>query len=64
MAARAHGLRKSLTLSESRLWEELRAGRLLGVRFRRQVVLGCRYVPVCSSMPPPESRFLQEHAAT
>jgi very-short-patch-repair endonuclease len=44
MAARAHGLRHSLTVSESRLWRELRAGRLLGVIFRRQAPVGGRFI--------------------
>jgi very-short-patch-repair endonuclease len=44
LAARAHGLRKTPTLSECRLWRELSAGKVLGVRFRRQVPVGGRFV--------------------
>jgi very-short-patch-repair endonuclease len=44
LAARAHGLRKAPTLSEARLWRELSAGKVLGVRFRRQVPVGGRWV--------------------
>jgi very-short-patch-repair endonuclease len=40
IAARAHGLRLSPTLSERKLWSALSARRLLGVVFRRQVPLG------------------------
>ena len=42
IVARAAALRAAPTTTEALLWEALRAGRL-GVRFRRQVVLG-RYV--------------------
>ena len=43
--ARAAGHRASLTVSERRLWEELAAGRVLGVRFRRQApLLGSRFI--------------------
>jgi very-short-patch-repair endonuclease len=35
--------RRGLTESERRLWEALR-GRKLGVQFRRQVVIGGRYI--------------------
>jgi very-short-patch-repair endonuclease len=40
LASRASALRKFSTLSERRLWQELSGGRVLGVRFRRQVVVG------------------------
>jgi very-short-patch-repair endonuclease len=40
LRARASALRDFSTLSERRLWQELSAGRVLGVRFRRQVVVG------------------------
>ncbi len=36
---RAHGMRKHLTFSEQKLWQELR-GSKLGVAFRRQVPIG------------------------
>jgi very-short-patch-repair endonuclease len=39
LAARAHGLRASLTLSEQRLWAALR-NRQLGAAFRRQMPVG------------------------
>jgi very-short-patch-repair endonuclease len=39
LEARAHHLRQHPTLTEQRLWAELRGGRL-GVTFRRQVVIG------------------------
>ena len=39
LAQRAHALRAFPTLSEAKLWQELK-GRKLGVAFRRQVVLG------------------------
>jgi very-short-patch-repair endonuclease len=43
LAARAHAMRAYASEPERRLWHELRAGRL-GIVFRRQVVLGERYV--------------------
>jgi very-short-patch-repair endonuclease len=43
LEARAHGLRKAPTVSESALWAELR-GKKLGVSFRRQVPLAGRCV--------------------
>ena len=43
LAARAQALREFATVSERRLWVELRSGQL-GVSFRRQVVLGGRYI--------------------
>ena len=39
LAARAHGLRASLTVSERKLWEALSAGKA-GARFKRQVPIG------------------------
>ena len=39
---RAHFMRKHLTFSEQKLWQELR-GSKLGVAFRRQVAIG-RYI--------------------
>jgi very-short-patch-repair endonuclease len=42
LSCKAHDLRHHPTLSEQRLWSELRCGRL-GVPFRRQVVIG-RYI--------------------
>ena len=42
LSCKAHALRHHPTLSEQRLWAELRGGRL-GVPFRRQVVIG-RYI--------------------
>jgi very-short-patch-repair endonuclease len=42
IVARAAAFRAALTTTEALLWEELRAEKL-GVRFRRQVVLG-RYI--------------------
>src|SRR6187200_2048281 len=44
LAARARGHRFSPTLSEARLWRELSAGRVLWVVFRRQVLVGGRYI--------------------
>jgi very-short-patch-repair endonuclease len=43
MAQRAHAFRAQLTPSEQKLWAELRGGRL-GVQFRRQVVVGSRFI--------------------
>jgi very-short-patch-repair endonuclease len=43
LAARAHDMRTHAPEPERKLWERLRAGQL-GVAFRRQVVLGERYV--------------------
>jgi very-short-patch-repair endonuclease len=43
LAARAHDMRRFAREPERRLWRELRGG-LLGVVFRRQVVLGDRYI--------------------
>jgi len=43
LAARAHGMRRALSPAEARLWLALRGGQL-GVTFRRQVVLGQRYI--------------------
>jgi very-short-patch-repair endonuclease len=36
---RARGLRREQTAAEARLWEQLRANRLNGLRFRRQQVI-------------------------
>jgi very-short-patch-repair endonuclease len=38
LTTRASALREFSTVSERKLWQELSAGRVLGVRFRRQVV--------------------------
>ena len=38
--ANARELRKNLTLAEAALWKRLRAGRFLGLHFRRQHILG------------------------
>ena len=43
LAARAHSMRQALSPAEARLWLALRGGQL-GVTFRRQVVLGQRYI--------------------
>jgi len=43
LAARAHDMRAYASGPERRLWLELRGGQL-GVVFRRQVVLGQRYI--------------------
>ena len=43
MLERAKTLRKEMTLAESLLWQRLRAGRLEGIHFRRQQVIG-RYI--------------------
>jgi very-short-patch-repair endonuclease len=43
LEARAHGMRHALSPAEARLWQAIRAGKL-GVQFRRQVVLGDRYI--------------------
>ncbi len=43
LAARAHDMRVYASEPERRLWQALRGGRL-GIVFRRQVVLGQRYV--------------------
>jgi Protein of unknown function (DUF559) len=43
LATRAHGLRLFALEPERALWRELRGGRL-GLAFRRQVVLGNRYI--------------------
>jgi very-short-patch-repair endonuclease len=46
----ARSLRRSMTWSEQRLWQALRAKRLGGVKFRRQHVLGPYVVDFfCSS---------------
>lgn|SRR5574341_1361881 len=41
---RARELRKALTPAEAKLWAYLRAGKLSGVKFRRQHAIG-NYVP-------------------
>ena len=43
LTARAHALREFATVSERRLWQALSGGKA-GVRFRRHVVLGGRYI--------------------
>jgi very-short-patch-repair endonuclease len=43
LAARAHGLRGAPTLSEAKLWAELR-GSKLGIAFRRQVPVGHGFI--------------------
>ena len=43
LGARAHGTRRALSPAEARLWFALGGGQL-GVTFRRQVVLGQRYI--------------------
>jgi very-short-patch-repair endonuclease len=43
MTGRARGLRKSMTEAEKRLWARLR-GDVLGVRFRRQLVIDRQYI--------------------
>ena len=43
LAARAHGLRSSLTVSERRLWAALSAGQT-GVCFRRQVPVAGKWI--------------------
>ena len=43
MLERAKTLRKEMTLAESLLWQRLRAGRLDGIHFLRQQVIG-RYI--------------------
>jgi very-short-patch-repair endonuclease len=43
MTGRARGLRKAMTEAEKRLWARLR-GDVLGVRFRRQLVIDQRYI--------------------
>ena len=43
LVARAHGLRKTPTLSERKLWGELSAGKA-GISFRRQVPLAGRWI--------------------
>ena len=43
LGARAHGMRRALSPAEARLWLALGGGKL-GVAFRRQVVLGQRYI--------------------
>ena len=40
---RARAMRRELTVPERKLWHALRAGRLDGAKFRRQVVIG-RYI--------------------
>jgi very-short-patch-repair endonuclease len=40
MLARARELRSEMTPAESRLWQRLRTGRLEGVHFRRQQIIG------------------------
>ena len=37
----AHRMRSALTEAELKLWNELRAHRLMGLGFRRQVPIGC-----------------------
>jgi very-short-patch-repair endonuclease len=55
LEARARELREHPTLSEARLWQELRGGRL-GAAFRRQVVIGNYIVDFLA----PESRLVVE----
>jgi very-short-patch-repair endonuclease len=43
MTSRARGLRNGMTEAERRLWARLR-GDVLGVRFRRQLVIDQRYI--------------------
>ena len=43
LGARAHGMRRALSPAEARLWLALQGGQL-GATFRRQVVLGQRYI--------------------
>jgi very-short-patch-repair endonuclease len=44
LAARARAMRLAQTSSERKLWSALRGGRLGGIAFRRQVVIGERIV--------------------
>jgi very-short-patch-repair endonuclease len=50
MQGRARELRREMTLAERRLWGALRGGGVLGLRFRRQVVLGV-YVADFACLP-------------
>ncbi|MEL7701469.1 DUF559 domain-containing protein [Citromicrobium bathyomarinum] len=43
LTRRARDMRKGMTEPETRLWFELRGGRFLGLKFRRQKVIG-RYI--------------------
>jgi very-short-patch-repair endonuclease len=56
LRARASALREFSTISERKLWQELSAGRVLGVRFRRQVVVG----PFIADFLAPTLRLIVE----
>ena len=56
LVERAHALRQFSTVSEGRLWLELSGGRLLGVRFRRQVPVG----PFIADFLAPALRLIVE----
>ena len=43
LEARAQGMRRAPTSTEELLWQELRGSRL-GTPFRRQAVVGCRFI--------------------
>ena len=50
MRERARAMRSDMTEAERRLWQAIRARRLMGLRFRRQIVLGDYIVDfVCPS---------------
>jgi very-short-patch-repair endonuclease len=57
MQARAHGLRQALTVSEARLWSQLKGRQQLGVAFRRQVPLAGRYI---ADFVAPERKLIIE----
>ena len=44
---RARQLRRTMTEAEARLWSRLRNGRLLGMKFRRQVPIGSFIADFC-----------------
>jgi very-short-patch-repair endonuclease len=56
LASRASALREFSTISERRLWQELSAGRVRGVRFRQQVVVG----PFIADFLAPAIRLIVE----
>jgi very-short-patch-repair endonuclease len=48
---RARQLRRTMTEAEAKLWSRLRNGRLLGMKFRRQVPIGSFIADFCCRNP-------------
>lgn len=45
--ARARNLRRDMTFAETRLWQELKGGKLGGFKFRRQHPIGSYFADFC-----------------